>query len=75
MRPIQLRIFDPCPDGVTFKIDWDNFPVGASVFIPAINTELLKKQLREIERRKGWKGNTHCRIEAGKWGLRYWRLL
>ena len=33
-----------CPDGVVIKINWNDFVVGASLFIPAINlTELNKR--------------------------------
>lgn len=63
------------PDGVEIKVRWSLFPVGASVFIPAIN---LSKLIRQVQREAGLRDIrlVHAeRIEAGKLGVRFWRVL
>ena len=39
-----LKISDLNPDGVRIIVAWDELVVGASVFIPCINTEEAMKQ-------------------------------
>lgn len=70
-----MRLGQVCPDGVNIDIDWDNFVIGSSIFIPAINlTELAKQMQTAIEPTKiEIKGFE--RIEAGKLGMRFWRIL
>ena len=63
------------PDGVEIKVRWSLFPVGASVFIPAIN---LSKLIRQMHREANLREirDVHAeRIEAGKMGVRFWRVL
>lgn len=63
------------PDGVEIKIRWSLFPVGASVFVPALN---LSKLIRQLQREASVRGLrlVHAeRIEAGKMGVRFWRVL
>ncbi len=64
-----------CPDGVVIKINWDDFVVGASVFIPAINLTELNKQMQIIAKEKEIKLKGFDRIEGGKLGMRFWRIL
>lgn len=64
-----------CPDGVVIAINWDKFVVGASVFIPAINLTELNKQMQIIANEKEIKLKGFDRIEAGKLGMRFWRIL
>ena len=64
-----------CPDGVVIKINWDDFVVGASVFIPAINLAELNKQMQIIAKEKEIKLKGFDRIEGGKLGMRFWRIL
>jgi len=47
--------------------------IGASVFVPCVNTEEAKRQLLAIFRKNGWGYKSQCRIEGGKWGIRFWR--
>jgi K+-transporting ATPase c subunit len=63
------------PDGVRIVISWDKMQVGASVFVPCINTEEAKKQIAKIAKKKGWKVQNHIRIEDEKFGVRIWRVL
>lgn len=56
-------------------VDWDNFPVNASVFIPAIDSEKLHKQLKFVAEVYGWAMETRIRIENSKLGVRVWRVM
>jgi hypothetical protein len=67
--------FDVAPDGVRFEINWGGFVVGASIFIPAINTVKLKNQVNKIAKHKNWRIDHSERIENGCWGVRFWRIL
>jgi hypothetical protein len=70
MRPGQIR-----PDGVTININWDVFDVGMSVFIPAINLVKLNKQMQIVANERKIQLKGFERIEGGKLGMRFWRLL
>lgn len=63
------------PDGIEIVIDWNNFQVNASVFIPAINTTLLNKEMKQIAADKNIQLIGKELIEGGKWGMRFWRVL
>lgn len=60
------------PDGVPITVDITNFPVGASLFIPCINTTQAKKQVRAET--KGIRLVFDVRIEGKKLGLRVWHI-
>lgn len=60
---------------MVIAINWENFVVGASVFIPAINLTELNKQMQIIANEKEIKLKGFDRIEAGKLGMRFWRIL
>ncbi len=49
--------------------------IGASVFVPCINTALATKELKRIVGSKGWESETQVRIEDNKLGVRLWRTL
>ena len=63
------------PDGVPVVIEWDKLDVGTSVFIPAINLTKLASQVQDIARRKRMIVKGFPRIEAGKYGMRVWRMV
>ena len=63
------------PDGVVITISWENMPVGASIFVPCINTEKASRQIKAITNEKGWEIKQKVKIESGKLGLRVWRFL
>jgi hypothetical protein len=46
-----------------------------SVFIPAINLARLNKQMQTIANIKRIQLKGYERIEAGKLGMRFWRIL
>jgi len=70
MREGQL-----CPDGVVIDINWGAFEIGTSVFVPAVNLTRLKKQMQTIAKRKQMQIKGLDRIESGKLGMRFWRIL
>lgn len=70
----RVRYTDLAPDGVRIVIDWDSMDVGASIFIPAVNTTELIAQFKTTMP-QDWKIEYRNRIESGKWGVRFWRML
>jgi len=68
------RFDDIKPDGVRIHIKWDQLAIGASMFIPCINTTKAKAQLNKIAEEKGMTLDLTPRIESGQWGLRVWRV-
>lgn len=64
-----------CPDGVVIDINWDNFHVGMSVFVPAVNLSMLDKQMQTIAKDKGIVIKGFDRIENKKLGMRFWRIV
>jgi len=63
------------PDGVRVVVNWEAMVIGASVFVPCINTALANKELKRIVGSKGWESETQVRIEDNKLGVRLWRTL
>ena len=70
-----MREGQVCPDGVVIDINWGAFEVGTSVFIPAVNLTMLKKQMQILAKRKQMQIRGFDRIESGKLGMRFWRIL
>ena len=70
-----LRVHDINPDGIRVVINWDALVVGASMFIPCINTNQATQQLTTITDKKGWKTTTKVTVESGKLGVRMWRTM
>lgn len=70
-----LRTDDLNPDGVKVIVQWDKMVVGASVFIPCIDTEKAKQQLEKIAELKSWQVAIRVRIENKMFGLRIWRTV
>ena len=70
-----LKVDDLNPDGVKVIVQWDDMVVGASVFIPCIDTEKAKQQMIKIAELKSWKVEMRVRIENKMFGLRIWRTV
>lgn len=70
----RIRNTDLAPDGVRILIDWEKLVLGASIFIPAVNTPELITQFKSAMP-EDWKIEYRNRIENGKWGVRFWRML
>lgn len=74
-RYSTLRTDNVNPDGLQFVIDWKNLSIGASIFIPAINTTHLIKEMHQIAKDKNIKLEERILIDGGKWGVRFWRIM
>lgn len=70
-----LKIDDLNPDGLRVTVNWDEMHVDSSLFLPCVNTEKAREQLRKLAKRKEWKFDTQTCIEDGKLGLRVWRTV
>ena len=70
-----LRTNDLNPDGVRIIVAWDELVVGASVFIPCINTEEAMKQAAKIVVEKDFKTEARVVIEDEILGIRIWRTV
>ncbi len=70
-----IKYDDLNPDGVRVVVNWEAMVIGASVFVPCINTALATKELKRIVGSKGWESETQVRIEDNKLGVRLWRTL
>ena len=69
-----LKIDDINPDGIRTVIRWDKFIVGASFFVPCIDTEKAVVQLKKISTAKGFRIECRVQIENRKMGVRCWRM-
>ena len=74
MRGI-VRTYDLIPDGVKIVVAWENMGVGTSIFVPCINTEKGKKQLKSVAKMKAWEFKIQICVENKKLGLRAWRTM
>ena len=70
-----LKIDDINPDKIKVVVQWDDMVVGASVFIPCVDTEKAKQQLEKIAELKSWQVAVRVRIENKMFGLRIWRIV
>ena len=70
-----LRTYDINPDGVHITLNWNAFVVGASFFVPCINTKLAIRQLTAITNKNKQEVVTKIRVENGRLGVRIWRRL
>ena len=70
-----LKVDDLNPDTVKIIVQWDDMVVGASVFIPCIDTEKAKQQVEKVVTAKSWQVETRVRIENKMFGLRIWRIV
>lgn len=69
------RLDDFNPDGIKIVVDWEPMVIGASVFIPCVNTLRATSQATKIAELKSWRFATRERIEAGMFGVRIWRIV
>tara|TARA_R100001530_G_scaffold129300_1_gene99547 strand:+ start:962 stop:1189 length:228 start_codon:yes stop_codon:yes gene_type:complete len=70
-----LKKNDLNPDGVRIVVKWDDMEVGASVFVPCINTEEAMRQAAKILVNKGYKTEARVTIENEILGIRIWRTV
>jgi len=69
------KLDDLHPDGVRISVDWSNMPVGASIFVPCVNTTEAIAQTKKLFKEFGWSMDSRIRVESGKLGVRIWRTL
>ena len=66
------------PDGVEFKISREALKVNCSFFVPCVDYSKAVTDLRGachcVITRK-WKFDYEVRIEKGKLGVRFWRVI
>lgn len=70
-----MREGQVCPDGVVIGINWKALDIGMSFFVPAVNLSILNKQVQKIADYKNLTIKGYERIENGKLGMRFWRIL
>ena len=75
MHQKPLKTDDINPDTVKIIIQWDKMVVGASVFVPCVDTEKAKQQLEKVAELKSWQVATRVRIESKIFGVRMWRTV
>jgi hypothetical protein len=75
MEQKVLKIDDLNPDGLRITVNWGDMEVKSSIFIPCVDTEKGKEQLKKLAKRKNWEFDTRVCIEGGKLGLRAWRTV
>ena len=69
------KIDDVAPDGIRVVIKWTDMVVGASMFIPCINTDKVLTETTQISHTKGMTLEHKVRIEKGRLGVRFWRTI
>jgi len=60
--------------GLSFRVNWRNFVVGSSFFIPSLQPEAMILQIKRTTKRLGYKIKTQTVVEKGILGLRIWRI-
>ena len=60
-------------DGVTYELNWEEFRVGSSFFIPCVGTVAAKQLIESKMRRLGYAVIIKIVVENDIKGLRVWR--
>ena len=71
----MLKTNDIDPDGIKVVVNRDKMVIGASIFIPCINTQKAIDQCKNIFKRKCWQLEIRVIIQDNKLGVRIWRTL
>ena len=61
-------------EGVFYSIDWKNFTIGSSFFIPCIRDKEARELIERKMKRLGFRVVIKLVIEDGIRGLRVWRV-
>lgn len=59
---------------IEFDIDWDEFKMYSSFFIPALNWRQAKEIITEEAKERGFKVIIRLSIEDNVQGIRVWRV-
>ena len=70
----RLKTLQMLIHGIDFKINWRNFVVGSSFFIPCLDPEHAREQIHRATKRLKYATKTQIVIEKGIYGLRVWRI-
>ena len=68
----QLRILN---EGVEIRIEWHLLAPGASFFVPAIQVTQVAREVRKAATEKGIRLIHKPCINAGMYGIRFWRVV
>ena len=60
------------PDGIDIELYWERATVGSSMFIPCLNLEVAKRQVKKQAKNNGFLITCKSVIEKEKLGLRVW---
>jgi hypothetical protein len=60
--------------GLNFSVNWRNFVVGASFFVPCLDADEALMQILRTTKRLRYKVKTQIVVEKGIQGLRVWRI-
>jgi hypothetical protein len=60
--------------GLNFRVNWRNFVVGSSFFIPCLDHSYALEQIKKTTKRLKFKVKTQIVLERGVTGLRVWRI-
>lgn len=60
-------------EGVEYRLNWAEFTVGSSFFIPCVDAETAEQALRKKMERLGYAVISKIVIEEGIRGVRIWR--
>lgn len=60
--------------GISFEIDWAKFKPGRTFFIPCLDLEEAKKEVKLVAKRLRYSVEMKGVVENGVKGLRVWRL-
>jgi hypothetical protein len=67
--PLAMRI-----EGITYKLNWLEFTVGSSFFVPCLNDKEARELLERKLKRLNYATSIKLVIEDGIRGLRVWRI-
>ena len=70
-----MKTDDLNPDKIKIIVDWGKMAVGASVFVPCVDTDKAKAQVNKVAGIKGWTFEMRVRVENGMFGVRIWRIV
>ena len=60
--------------GLDFRVNWKNFVIGSSFFIPCLDPEEAETTILKTTKRLGYVVKTRVVVEKGIGGLRIWRI-
>jgi hypothetical protein len=60
--------------GLSFRVNWSKFLIGASIFIPCLDTDAALVEVTKVTKRLGYKIKSQVSVDKGIYGLRIWRI-